>query len=81
MIVARLIDHEGVTVANMALDDPPDRPRWYVYSAVCPKITALKVAENIGPDSVHGLKTIEYRLERRDGGGTYIYRRVTPLWG
>jgi hypothetical protein len=80
MIVARLIDTEGVTVANMALNDPPERPRPYVYTAATPKPCVM--VDPADPlDTVAAFQTIEYRLERRDGGGTFIYRRVTGPWG
>jgi hypothetical protein len=78
VIRARLIDLEGVTVCEIALPDPPEQPRWYIYAASIPKIAAMVEPEDPIELSV---KRIEYRLERRDGGGTYIYRRVTPPWG
>lgn len=81
MIKARLIDLEGTTVCEMALPDEPDNPRWYVYSAAAPKINYAAVREEPLDPLELLIKRIEYKLERRDGGGTYIYRRVTPPWG
>jgi hypothetical protein len=77
MIRARLLDTEGQTVTELALDDPPNRPRMYVCTVAVVKIRwTPEPIEPYAPD----FKRIEYRLERRDGGGTFIYRRVTPLW-
>lgn len=81
MIRARLLDLEGVTVTEIALPDDPANPRWYVYSAAAPKINYAAMAVNPLDPLELVVKRIEYRLERRDGGGTYIYRRVTGPWG
>lgn len=79
MIVARLIDLEGITVCEMALPDDPENPRWYMYTAAMPK-PALKVESEDTP-YLSDFKRIEYKLERRTGDNIYIYRRVTGPWG
>jgi len=81
MIKARLIDLEGQTVCEMALPDDPEHPRYYVFSAAVPKIDYGRMSVNVLDPIELVVKKIEYRLERRDGGGTFIYRRVTPPWG
>ena len=76
MLKARLIDLEGVTVQEMAV---PDRyPPTYLVRACAPKIAAMVEPED---PIMLSIKKIVYRLEGRDGGGTYIYRRETGPWG
>lgn len=67
--IARMVDSEGVTWAEFAIECPypvlrmPVPPRFY--------------AKLEDPDySDVGIRTADFQLERRDGGGTLIYRLV-----
>lgn len=81
--VARLLDLEGVTVAEMAV--PPrsnGHPPLHLEAAVLLPIKARFVKQEspeapIGP--IH--KRIVYELERVAGDGVLIYRRTTGPWG
>lgn len=83
VIRARLINHEGVTVTNIAVEPASwGGPPHYLETAAMPKITARKMPEDAYPDMLlPAVKRILYRLERVDGGGTFIYRQETPPWG
>ena len=80
MITARLIDLEGRTVCELAVRDDSHIPH-VIEVPTLPKIDYFAARENPEEPLLLDVKKIVYRLERRDGGGTYIYRRVTPPWG
>lgn len=72
---ARLIDLEGLTVAEIGLHPVHDgHPPLVIEMAANPKLITGE------PASVM-VKALEYELERVDGGGTLIYRRRTGPWG
>lgn len=73
--IARLIDLEGRTLGEVAVKDPPPH---YLYVAVAPRICARFDPEK---PYIPDMKQLLFGLERRDGGGTYIYRRETGPWG
>jgi hypothetical protein len=71
---ARLIDHEGVTVKNIAI--PGKLPR--ILTAVQ---EPFNWASNSEPSSTGPSFTyVEFEYEFTAGDGVRIYRRVTPLW-
>lgn len=78
--VARLLDTEGVTVKELAV--APSffgRPPQIIRTAATPLIK-MQFDPEPQPMAVT-FKYIEYKLERVDGGGTLIYRRITDPWG
>jgi hypothetical protein len=79
MLRARLIDLEGVTIGELAVRD--GHPPPVIEVAAVPKLTAKWCDEGADPTALVRVKTIVYRLERRDGAGTLIYRRETGPWG
>lgn len=77
-IPARLIDCEGVTVANLIVPSNANGgPPWFLDHAVMPKLTCLKIED---PPEICApmFKRVTFKLERRDGGGTWIYRQESP---
>lgn len=57
---------------------PGDRPPPDLVAVSAPPISWC--VEPVEPIAPVPFKYVRFVLERRDGGGTYIYRRVTPLW-
>lgn len=55
-----------------------DRPPRELLFAVSPKI--MWTAEPVEPTAPLEIRYVRFALERRDGGGTYVYRRESPLW-
>lgn len=78
MLKARLLDLEGQTVAEHVVAEPP--PRW-IEMAAAPKIECSWAAPEEPITPALSIKRIVFALERQDGGGTLIYRRLTGPWG
>jgi len=76
--IIRLLDLEGRVVRHdLAAPNPPPQ---YVHLAATRFRPSAPITEHTDPAAAMSYDTITYERERQDGGGTWIYRRITPLW-